>query len=141
MVKLVLFVGEIAPHGESLRKELISKGYSCSKVKLGDEVDQAGKQLGRALLVFTDHKFAYRFLMENRWPDFPTLHLLYLHAPAKVNPENQRKLDQVHLKLYDVKKNEALMDIMNKFLSNSLEVQKEDEIEFSASSAIGADDD
>lgn len=141
MFKMVLFVGEIAPHGEKLLQALSAKGFHCSRAKLADEVDQAGKQLGKAILIFTDHNFAYRFLSSNRWPDFPILNLLYLHAPAKIKPEVQKKLDRIQLKVFDVTIYNKILERIEGFMQNPNNNEKDIDIEFLVNTDIGESDD
>jgi hypothetical protein len=117
-MKIVLFIGDPTPVGTELRDYLKANDYYPITTTNLDEIDQAGKQVGKAILVFSDPKFAYRFLIENNINEFPNLRILYLRAQPIVKPEAEKQLREVNLNVYHPGTRNLLVPKLNDYLLN-----------------------
>lgn len=136
-MKIVLFVGDLAPHGLELIEFLKQHGFYAIKTANIDEVDQAGKQAEKAILIFNDHKFAYRFLMENKWPDFPYINILYLNKKPIISTDANKKLSQVSLQIFMPTDKKTLLEKLERFYNTGKDDASDGEIEFSVIDALG----
>lgn len=131
-MKYVMFLGDVAPHGSILFDKLIELGFHCSKVKTADEVDQVGQQYEKAIMIFCDHKLAYRFLAENYWSGFPIFSILYLPKKPVMTPDAEKKLSSVHLNVFTPSDGKLLVSQIDGFIqTGKLATEKNFEIEFS----------
>lgn len=130
-MKIALFVGRVDPHGIELRSNLQSKGYNCISTEEVDEIDQVGKQLGKIVLVFHDHKLAYKILSENRWVGFSSYNIFYPEKKPVISKDAQVKLNKVALHVYTPMIQEKLFEELNKFQLNEKNEEEDIEIEFS----------
>ncbi len=136
-MKIVLFVGEQAQHGLELIEFLKQHGYFAIKTINTDEIDQAGRQAEKAMLIFTDHKFAYRFLIENRWNEFPYINILYLNKKPIITEDAQRKLLQANLQIMQVSDRNYLLEKLDRFYATGKDDVADGEIEFSVHEELG----
>lgn len=136
-MKFVMFVGELAEHGLELIEHLKKDGFYGIKTVNVDEIDQLGRQAEKAILVFTDHKFAYRFLMENKWKEFPHMNILYLNRKPIITEEVQKKLSQVNLLIFLTGDKAILVDKINRFYTTGKDESTDGEIEFSVHEELG----
>lgn len=137
-MKLVMFVGEISPAGQQLRAAMEKSGFSCIHTNILDEIDQLGRQIGRAILIFTDSRYAFRYLSENRFIDFPCLNILFLHKQPIISEDAKSKISKVNLNIYTPATAAALAERVTKFLENPASESTDVEIEFTASSDEGS---
>jgi len=117
-MKIALFIGDLNPVGEELRDYLKANEFYPICTKNLDEIDQAGKQVGKAIMIFTDPKFAYRFLVENPINEFPNLRILYLRAQPIVKPEAEKQLREVNLVVFHPGTKDQLVPKLNDYLLN-----------------------
>ena len=78
-MKMAFFMNKQTPDIEVVGKILSELSYTVINSSAADEVDQAGLQAGKIVLVFDDAKFAYKFCGENpSKADYQTLRILFL---------------------------------------------------------------
>ena len=139
-MKIVLFVGELIPQGLELLDYLKEQGFQCIKSQNPDEIDQVGQQCSKAILVFNDPKFAFRFLVENKWPAFPVMNVLYLAQQPKTNPDVEQKLAKVSLTIYTPASKDKLLAKMNAFQNSTETDNLIDNLEFSINDELGKEE-
>jgi hypothetical protein len=98
-MKILLFFGEQTEEANVLKEKLKSMGYQCPTIYVADEIDQAGKQYEKAVVIFSGTKIPFKFLKENTWP-FHMLNILYVKAKPKLTSEIEEQLREVNLSLY-----------------------------------------
>jgi hypothetical protein len=111
----------VNPHSEGIQKlESILKQfqYKMLTTQSQDEIDQAGKQSHKVILIFDESKFAYRFLVENRWPDFAVLKILYLPKKPVINADASKKLSSVDLHVFAAGEENLIAEKIKQFESN-----------------------
>lgn len=128
-MKMVLFIGEVSPDGVMLKKFLEESGYKCALVDSVDEIDQVGKQVDKAILVFTGSKLPYKFLTDNSWP-FPTMNILFVATKPTLSPEMEKKNKRMDLVIYYHSIKNELIIAIEAFLNNESESEDLGEIQF-----------
>ncbi|MGE3609973.1 MAG: hypothetical protein AB7I27_10340 [Bacteriovoracaceae bacterium] len=128
-MRFILFVGE-GNLTEDLTKQFEALKFSCSKVSSADELLQVGKQLKKVVALFQDSKFAYRFLIENKFDDFALLNILYVSKTPVITDDVKKKLAHASLNLYYPKIKDQMLADMARFYSESVSTEKKLDIEF-----------
>jgi hypothetical protein len=136
-MKMVLFVGEQADYGLDLIDYLKQHGFYSIKTSNVDEIDQTGQQAEKAILIFTDHKFAYRFLMENKWNQFPYICILYLNKNPIITEDAKKKLAAANLHIYLASDKIKLREKLEHFYATAEDGSSVNEIEFSVHEELG----
>lgn len=136
-MKIVLFVGEQADHGLELIEFLKQNGFYSIKTSNVDEIDQAGQQASKAIMVFTDHKFAYRFIRENKWNEFPYICILYLNKKPIISEDAAKKLQSANLQIFLKSDKIKLREKLDQFYSTGKDGTDNGEIEFSVHEELG----
>jgi len=113
-MRIVLFHDVTSDIGEILKLHLKTKGLVCVQSTNADQIDQAGKQNGKVVVIFTANKIPYHFLKNNKWP-FKTMFVLYLEKIPALDAETKKKISEVDLKLYDEPKMLKLGDDVSSF--------------------------
>jgi hypothetical protein len=137
-MKIALFVGELNAQGLELLAHIGEQGYSCIKTSSQDEIDQVGQQCSRAILIFNDPKFAFKFLLDHKWSGFSLLNVLYLPQQPKMTPEVEEKLKKVSLTIYTPATRNVLLAKMKDFQSITQDDESLiEELEFSINEELG----
>lgn len=140
MAKMVMLLGEIVQK-EKLQQQLKERGFICVQTQQADEISQIGKQNSRIALLFSDAKFAYKFLHEHSWSGFQILKTLYLSPQTKLGEEAVHKLSRLGIKIYDMNESDRLIKDLEQFQNVQLDTEDSpdivDEIEFTANIDLG----
>jgi len=82
-----------------------------------DEIDQAGKQAQKAILIFFDFKFACQFISRGMevWSGFRMLKILLLPAQPVITPEVDKKICLVGLNIFNVENEGFFIEKLEQF--------------------------
>jgi hypothetical protein len=113
----IFMIGEMSPQAMLLKEELIRMNYVIINSSIGDEIDQAGKQAKKIILIFSDFKFAVNYLQKESkaWGGFDMLRVLFLPAEPKISPEIEKILYSVNLNIFHAKKTNSLIERITSF--------------------------
>jgi hypothetical protein len=113
----IFFVGELNPQAAQLIEEFKKNTYIVIHSSIIDEIDQAGKQATKCVLIFTDFKFAVEYLKSGRdsWSGFKMVKILFLPAEPKVSPEIEKILYTHSLVIHHAKNLTSLFDKIKSF--------------------------
>lgn len=118
------FVGQLNPHTEKLKTHLKRNGYYCYGSDNHDEIDQAGRQRGKAVLIFSNARFALDFLKKNSWSAFATYYALVPEKDGTFKPEAKSALESQKLNLFMPKELQKCLNECKDFLKSGM--SKED---------------
>jgi hypothetical protein len=136
-MRIALFLGALDPHGVKLKADFEAKKYRCIITNNPDEVSQVSLQAERVGLIFTDYKFAYKFVQENRFPASACFNAIYLLKQPVVTKEISNKLSHANLKVYCVMNKDKLIQDISDFIDNKNNTSTDEmDIEFSIIQAI-----
>lgn len=122
------FVGPMNPETEKLDKNLKLLAKYVFKCENHDEIDQGMKQSGKAVLIFSDARFALGFLGKNTFEGGKILPVLVIDKDGSFNARAMQRFKSIGLGVYTPKKESVLMNEIQKFLEHQEEFC--DEIEF-----------
>jgi hypothetical protein len=113
----IFFIGDLTPPTTQLMEELKKNKYIVIHSSKVDEIDQAGKQASKSVLIFTDFKFAVDYLQKGResWSGFKMLKILFLPAEPRVSPEIEKILYSLNLVIHHAKNLPTFFDKIKNF--------------------------
>lgn len=121
-------VGPVNPETEKLEKNLKLLTKYVFRSENDDEIDQGLKQSGKAILIFSDARYALNFLEKYKFEAGKTKSVLVIDREGSYNLSAMQKFKAMDLGVYTPKKVPDLMNDIKRFLSDS-EIPA-DEIEF-----------
>ena len=127
----IIFFPELVKDDSKLRALLKQNNFACMNSFTKDEIGQAGLQTLALAFIFFDSRSAYQYLKENKWPDFRTYNILYVNKVPKMNPEVNKKLESIDLRIYLNSNTTKLIEDLDFFYANK-ESKTELELDFTA---------
>lgn len=127
---LFYFVGELNTESKKLLDFVKSQKRHVYITDNPDEIDQGSKQLGKAVVVFSDAKIAMSFLTENNFSSQKVMPCLIIDKEGTYNPEVMKKFQKLNLNFYTPKLSVQLVKDIKDFYKKVIKVVKEDEVEF-----------
>ena len=128
---LFFFVGELNPETIKLKEMLSRHKKHVFKTESSDEIDQGARQSGKTILIFSDPKFAMKFLSDNKWPGLSFMNVLVIDKDGFFKPDVMDKFQQLRLRLYSPKSIPAMVEDVRKYLSGEEKDNGPDDIQFS----------
>jgi hypothetical protein len=129
-MKICFFVKVDSKTTQELGQFFKSKGYIVIQSQTPDEIDQAGNQASRLVLLFDQPKFAYEYLTNYKWPAFKTLNILYTEKKPRISPQQNLMLEQVSLTIFSKGENMRLTKTLNEFENSSSAENETIELKF-----------
>jgi hypothetical protein len=127
---LFYFVGELNSESTKLLEFVKSQKRHVYMTDNPDEIDQGSKQLGKAVVVFSDAKLAMTFLTDNNFSSQKVMPCLLIDKDGTYNAEVMKKFQKLNLNFYTPKLSTQLVKDIKDFYKQTIKVVKEDEVEF-----------
>ncbi len=127
---LFYFVGGFNAESTKLYEFVKSQKKHVYKTDNADEIDQGFKQLGKAVVIFSDAKFALSFLAENNLPSEYVMPCLLIDKEGNYNDDVMKRFQKLNLRFYTPKLSAQLVKDIKDFYKQVKATVKEDEVEF-----------
>ena len=127
---LFYFVGALNTETTKLYDFIKGQKKHVYKTDNPDEIDQGAKQLGKAVVVFSDAKLALSFLTENNLSSEMTMPCLLIEKDGTYNDDVMKKFQKLNLHFYTPKVSVQLVKDIKDFYKQVKTTIKEDEVEF-----------
>jgi hypothetical protein len=127
---LFYFVGALNIESTKLYDFVKSQKKHVYKTDNPDEIDQGSKQLGKAIVVFSDTKLALAFLTENNLPSETIMSCLLIDKDGTYNDDVMKKFQKLNLHFYTPRLSVQLVKDIKDFYKQTKTIIKEDEVEF-----------
>lgn len=127
---LFYFVGPLNAESTKLFNFVKSQKRHVYTTDNADEIDQGSKQLGKAVVVFSDAKLALSFLTENNLSSEKVMPCLLIDKDGTYNDDVMKKFQKLNLHFYTPRLSAQLVKDVKDFYKQVKTVIKEDEVEF-----------
>lgn len=118
-MKIFFFVGEVSDVTQEIRQFLESKGVICIDAENPLEIVQTGLQQKFAVTFFSDPQHAYFFLKAYQFPEMHLLHVLYLPAGTRLDPDLVERFKQFKVHVFTPEAKVELIQLLNGFIKNN----------------------